>query len=125
MMIENYAKRVTTRGISIELHSGRQSTQEYEQRINSIPGDVIILDERGKQTSSLDFARIIEGSSMSEKTLNLAIGPADGFSSEMKEKYPSISLSMMTFPHEMAAVMLMEQIYRACEINRGSPYHRE
>ena len=62
---------------------------------------------------------------MSEKTLNMAIGPADGFSSEMKEKYPSISLSMMTFPHEMAAVMLMEQIYRACEINRGSPYHRE
>ncbi|MAR42253.1 MAG: 50S rRNA methyltransferase [Euryarchaeota archaeon] len=125
LMIENYAKRVSSRGISVEFHSGKKSTNEYEQRINSIVGDIIILDERGKQTSSLDFARTIQDSSMSERTLNLVIGPADGFSLEMKERHPSISLSMMTFPHEVAAAMLMEQIYRACEINRGSPYHRE
>ncbi len=125
MMIDTYAKRVSSRGISVVFHSGRISPEEYEERIGSVVGDVIILDQGGKQTSSTEFAKTIQESSMSENTLNMAIGPPDGFTREAKNKFPSISLSAMTFPHELAAAMLLEQVYRACEINRGSSYHRE
>ncbi|MAZ24146.1 MAG: hypothetical protein CMB22_05015 [Euryarchaeota archaeon] len=125
LMIDTYAKRVLPRGIRLEFHSGRLSPEQYEERISSIAGDVIILDEGGKQTSSVEFARTIQASSISERTLNLVIGPADGFTPMTKEKHPSISLSAMTFPHELAAAILLEQVYRACEINRGTSYHRE
>ena len=124
-MIEMYAQRISSNGAGVVFHPGRQSASEYEESIGSIGGNVMILDEAGEPMNSKEFARLVQETTISAVSLNLVIGPADGFSPAIKEKFPSISLSMMTFPHEIAATVLLEQIYRAYEINRGSPYHRE
>ena len=124
-MIEMYAQRISSYGAGVVFHPGRQTALQFEERISSIDGDVMILDEAGQQMTSKEFAGVIQGTTISGRTLNLIVGPADGFSSTIKARFSSISLSMMTYPHEIAAVMLLEQIYRAYEINRGSPYHRE
>jgi len=124
-MIEMYAQRISSYGAEVVFHPGRQTALQFEERISSIDGDVMILDEAGQQMTSKEFAGVIQGTTISGRTLNLIVGPADGFSSTIKDRFSSISLSMMTYPHEIAAVLLLEQIYRAYEINRGSPYHRE
>ena len=74
--------------------------------------------------TSMQLADILSGASLSGQNLIFAIGPVDGFSDEMKEGNNTISLSKMTLTHEMASAILLEQLYRASEINRGSPYHR-
>ena len=61
---------------------------------------------------------------MSIQDVNLAIGPVDGWQEYKMENSNLISLSEMTFPHELAAVMLVEQVYRATEIIKGTKYHR-
>ena len=61
---------------------------------------------------------------LSNQTTHLAIGPVDGFSSTALDGCDSISLGPLTMTYEMAAVVLLEQLYRASEIERGSPYHR-
>ena len=68
------------------------------------------------------FEQLILGS----KTVNFAMGPADGFSEEIRAEATHIlSLSKMTMPHELATVVFLEQLYRATEIIRGNPYHRD
>ena len=59
------------------------------------------------------------------KKVNFLIGDTDGVSSDIKEKSDLIlSLSPLTFPHELARLILIEQIYRAISISNNSPYHR-
>jgi 23S rRNA (pseudouridine1915-N3)-methyltransferase len=59
------------------------------------------------------------------KKINFLIGDTDGVSSDIKEKSDLIlSLSPLTFPHELARLILIEQIYRAISISNNSPYHR-
>ena len=70
----------------------------------------------------MEFADIFNSWILSSEDTHLAIGPADGF--PKGNGSPAISLSMFTMPHELAAVVLMEQLYRANEIQRGSQYHR-
>ena len=91
-------------------------------------GDLcILLDERGKQLRSLEMARWIENEEISgRKRICLVIGGADGHSQQFRHKVKtSWSLSNLTIQHDIAWVMLMEQIYRAYSIIRGEPYHRE
>lgn len=87
----------------------------------------IVLDERGKQIRSMDFAQWIKGRELAgTKHVSLLIGGADGHSSEVREAADECwSLSSFTLQHELALVLLLEQIYRAYSILRGSPYHRE
>ena len=56
--------------------------------------------------------------------ITFAIGGAEGFSEEVKKSYPLISLSPLTFTHQMTRLILIEQIYRATEILKGSKYHK-
>ena len=123
-LIENYAKRVSSSGISLEIHPDRITLSEYEKRIQSKGGNLILLDEAGPAMTSMQLADILSGASLSGQNLIFAIGPVDGFSDEMKEGNNTISLSKMTLTHEMASAILLEQLYRASEINCGSPYHR-
>jgi 23S rRNA (pseudouridine1915-N3)-methyltransferase len=85
----------------------------------------ILLDSRGKQMSSEELARFL-GDYQDRNPLPLAfvIGPANGFSDEIRESASLLlSLGKMTLAHELARVVLLEQVYRAFTILKGHPYH--
>jgi len=117
-LIEDYSSRVGSK-VKIEVHHSKLSADDY---LAKLPDEAILLDESGEHMTSLEFSKFFENWIISTDDVNLAIGPADGFPKGHDKK--SISLSKMTFPHELAAVMLMEQLYRALEISRGSSYHK-
>jgi len=80
---------------------------------------VYLLAERGEQFDSPNLALWLNN----KKPLILVLGGSLGFSDELYEKYPSLSLSALTFPHEIARVILLEQIYRATTILKNKNYH--
>lgn len=88
---------------------------------------VILLDDKGKQYTSIDFSKKIESLSISsKKRVVFVIGGAYGFSTEVYDRADDfLSLSKMTFSHQMIRILLVEQIYRALTISRGEPYHHE
>ncbi len=88
---------------------------------------VVLLDERGKNFSSREFASFIEKKSIAGvKEVVFIIGGAYGFSEEMyKMAGQAISLSKMTFSHQMVRLLFLEQLYRAFTIIKGEPYHND
>ena len=84
-----------------------------------------LLDSRGKELTSEQFAEFIEAQQAADvQQLIFAIGPADGFTDVAgRAASKVISLSKMTLPHELARVLLLEQIYRAFTILKKHPYH--
>ena len=89
--------------------------------------DVILLDEHGKEYSSVEFASLLQKKiSYEGKDITFVIGGAYGFSDEVYRRANSkISLSRMTFSHQMVRAIFAEQIYRAFTIMKGEPYHHE
>ena len=89
--------------------------------------DVILMDEHGKEYTSVDFASLLQKKITYEgKDIVFIIGGAFGFSDEVYRRANSkISLSRMTFSHQMVRAIFAEQIYRAFTIMRGEPYHHE
>lgn len=87
----------------------------------------VVLDEHGKSISSREFAKFIAEKQMrGTKRLVFFIGAEDGIGELVRKRANFLlSLSKMTFPHELTQVMFVEQLYRALSINRGEPYHRE
>lgn len=103
-----------------KLHEGKLIQTQLQ------PSDyVVLLDERGREHTSEEFARWIEkrlGSG--RKRLILVIGGPYGFSEEVYERADELlSLSRMTFTHEMVRLFAVEQLYRSFTILRGEPYH--
>lgn len=88
---------------------------------------LILLDERGTKFSSQKFANFIEKKSLSSlKSMIFVIGGAYGFSEKVYKRADDlISLSEMTFNHQLIRVMFLEQIYRAFTIIKGEPYHHK
>jgi 23S rRNA (pseudouridine1915-N3)-methyltransferase len=86
---------------------------------------LVLLDSRGKQMSSEEFSKWLgEWQDRSASPLLFAIGAADGFSEEARREATLVlSLGKMTLAHELARVVLLEQIYRAFTILKGHPYH--
>ena len=117
-LIEDYSARLKSK-VRLEIHNSKLSSQDY---LSKLPSDAILLDEGGEMMTSVNFSKRFDEWTISSDDVHLAIGPADGF--PKGHSYSCISLSMMTFPHELAAVVLMEQLYRANEISRGSSYHK-
>lgn len=89
--------------------------------------DVILLDERGKEYSSVELARILQDKiNYTGKDIVYIIGGAYGFSEAVYRRADSrLSLSRMTFSHQMVRAIFAEQIYRAFTIMKGEPYHHE
>tara|TARA_B100000212_G_C27185698_1_gene452343 strand:+ start:100 stop:522 length:423 start_codon:yes stop_codon:yes gene_type:complete len=84
---------------------------------------IIGLAEEGKSFNSQEFASLLL--SFENKKISFFIGDADGLSNEIKSNSDLLlSLSPMTFPHELARLILIEQIYRAVTISQNTPYHR-
>lgn len=86
---------------------------------------LVLLDSRGKEISSEEFAALIESQQSADvQQLIFAVGPANGFSEATRGVAARmISLGKMTLPHELARVVLLEQIYRAFTILKRHPYH--
>ena len=92
------------------------------------PSDMVVLmDERGKQYTSMEFSAFIQGRMLQGgKDIVFVIGGAYGFSEAVYSRSNlSISLSKMTFSHQMVRTIFVEQLYRAFTIIKGEPYHHE
>lgn len=98
--------------------------KEFLKKLDA--GDaVFLLDEGGKQFGSEKFAEYLQGRfNQGGKSINFLIGGAYGFSDEIYAlANGKISLSPMTFSHQMVRMIFLEQVYRALTILRGEPYH--
>lgn len=139
-IIEEYRKRVNFY-IPFEVKNvpdvkNTKNLSEKEQRVlegNAIlktlqAGDyVVLLDDKGKQYSSTEFAQFIEKKMHSTaKRLVFVVGGPYGFSDEIYARAnEKLSLSRMTFTHQMVRLVFVEQLYRAFTILRNEPYHHE
>ncbi len=85
---------------------------------------LIVLAEEGKSLSSIQFTKYLQ--TLGSQKLIFVIGGANGIDPEIKALANLLlSLSPMTFPHEIARLLLVEQLYRATTISQGGPYHRK
>lgn len=111
------------------LSTSQQKIQEGQLIVQNFnPGDFfVLLDENGKNYSSVDFSKMIEQRMVSGlKRLVFVIGGPYGFSDEVYAKaHSKISLSKMTFSHQMVRLIFTEQLYRAMTILKNEPYHHE
>lgn len=123
-VIEEYGVRLSSKSIKIEEHSDKLSAQDYIAKIES-QGDLVLLDENGVQHTSVEFSKEITKAQLKASDTHLLIGPAEGWEGIERGNYQRISLSRLTMPHELASLVLVEQVYRACEIIRGSSYHKQ
>lgn len=103
----------------------KKELELIQKQINS--GDeVILLDEKGKEYTSVLFSEFIQKKMNSGvKTLAIIVGGAYGFDDDFKATNTKISLSKMTFSHQMIRTFLLEQLYRGFSILNNEPYHNE
>ncbi len=101
--------------------------KESDWLIQNLPETdfLVLLDESGKQLSSEGLAVFLQGRmNQGTRQLTFLVGGAYGFSDKLKQKGNLVlSLSLMTFTHQMTRIILAEQLYRAMTILKGEPYH--
>lgn len=127
-LFSEYVKRIT-KFSKIEVWNIKENSYSEKKVFEKIKkGDfLVVLDEKGKNFSSQDFADFIEKKiNNSQERMVFLVGPFDGHSDEMKNKADFLfSFSKLTFPHDLAMVILAESVYRALSIINNHPYHRE
>lgn len=114
-----------SRGISNQ----QQKQAEGKAILDSLKSSdyVILLDERGKQFTSRELSQMIQQKANTlTGRLVIVVGGPYGFSEDVYSRANGLmSLSKMTFPHEVARMLIVEQLYRAMSIQRGEPYHHD
>lgn len=111
-----------------KLSEEQQKQAEGELILKQLqPSDtVVLLDEHGHEYRSIEFARWLEQKQQTSRRLIFIIGGPYGFSPAVYARADEqLSLSKMTFSHQMIRLTFTEQVYRACTIIRGEPYHHE
>lgn len=117
-----------------ELKNTKNLTEEQQKQMEGDliarqlqPSDtVVLMDEHGREFRSVEFAGWLEQKRNTARRLVFIIGGPYGFSGRIYDRAnEKISLSRMTFSHQMVRLIFTEQIYRACTIIRGEPYHHE
>ena len=123
--ISDYSARLRGEGVRIIEHSDRTTAQGYlEEVLRGVKNrSVLLLQESGEMHDSETFASTCGRWRLSQEETHLVVGPADGFG-DAGANHKAISLGPLTLQHELAAVVLLEQLYRATTILGGSPYHR-
>ena len=106
-LADAYEARLQSTGLTIHVHT--DDLEKYLSKLDSLKGQLFLLDEQSLTLLSADT--------------HFAVGPAEGWQNR-GQHHPRISLSEMTFPHELAAVLFLEQLYRAIQINKGTSYHK-
>ncbi|MGV8169571.1 MAG: 23S rRNA (pseudouridine(1915)-N(3))-methyltransferase RlmH [Candidatus Nanoarchaeia archaeon] len=121
--IDEFLKRIKPYA-DVEITEIKDEGKDKESRkfLELLDSNTYILDAEGKNYSSEEFSDFLK-KKRGEK-LTLIIGGPDGFTEELKKKAQRISISRMTFTHEMARLLLIEQIYRSCMIQHNKPYHK-
>jgi 23S rRNA (pseudouridine1915-N3)-methyltransferase len=137
--VERYLQRIrhffTIEVLEVRGERGRQSQSDAaimrgqsERLLAAIPdrGTTIVLDERGQTIDSLKFARLVERLTIdSPHGIHFVIGGDVGLDESVRQRADKLlSLSAMTLPHQIARVVLLEQIYRACTLMRNIRYHK-
>ena len=110
------------------LSQQQQKDKEGEAILRLLqPSDtVVLLDERGKEPRSIELADWLQRQQQTARRLVFIIGGPYGFSQQVYSRADSmLSLSRMTFSHQMVRPIFVEQLYRACTIIKGEPYHHE
>ncbi len=108
-------------------HIDTAKTQEWQSIQEKLPKQslLVLLDERGKQYSSQAFSQLIDNWQQQGQDVTFVIAGADGVNNEHRQQAQHVmALSQLTLPHEMARVLLIEQLYRAWSILNNHPYHR-
>ena len=124
---DGYLKRLKqyaeVEGISLKDEAGLLKASGRDGR--STRRSVVMLDSRGKQLSSEELAQLIRShQERNPAPLLFAIGPADGFTENTRNQADFVlSLGKVTIAHELARIVLLEQLYRAFTILKGHPYH--
>ena len=112
-----------------QIEGPQKMLEEGRLLLEALPegASLIALDERGKSLTSREFAGLIkQRQDEGCKDLAFAIGGADGLSDAVRAKSSGIiSFGKLTWPHMLARLMLIEQLYRAQQILKGHPYHRD
>ena len=126
-LTEEYLRRISryaeVAGLALKDEAAILSLARGERQ-NKERYKLVLLDSRGKQLSSEEFAEFVEREQLSAVPLLFAIGGSDGFNEEARLRAgAALSLGKMTLPHELARVVLVEQIYRAFTILKNHPYH--
>ena len=122
--INMYLKRLPGLKI-IEIKDSTQIKEEYVIKEFIKANDTLVtLNENGQSFTSKEFSEKLLD--CQNQNITFAIGGATGFSPSLNDSAAwKLSLSPLTFPHEIARLLLIEQIYRAKSISQGSPYHKE
>ena len=134
---DDYAKRLT-RYATLDIKEVKDSRGDSPARIAARDSEnllaalpqrsfVVALDERGEQVGSMELARRIDDAmTRGVSSWSFCLGGAEGHSDALRSSADWVwSLSALTMPHELARVVLLEQLYRAMTILRGEKYHRE
>jgi 23S rRNA (pseudouridine1915-N3)-methyltransferase len=137
--IDRYLKRIRhfypIEVVEVPAERGRQTQSDAttmrsqsSRLLAAIParGTVVVLDERGQMLDSLKFARWLERLTIdSPHGIHFVVGGDVGFDDSVRNRADRVlSLSAMTLPHQVARVVLLEQIYRACTLMRNIRYHK-
>ena len=137
--IKDYAERIThympfnITNIPELKNTKSLSEQQQKEREGELilkllqPSDtVVLMDEHGQEFRSIEFAKWIERKQATARRLVFVIGGPYGFSPSVYDRAnEKISLSKMTFSHQMVRLIFTEALYRACTIIKGEPYHHE
>ena len=119
-----FLKRVSVDSIVLP---GKLNGKDYEKKLLPlIKGALIVFDEKGKAYDSVKFSKLYQSIKENYHWSTWVCGPSHGFNPEFikKRAMHKISLSPMTFPHELARILVVEQLYRAEQILSGHPYHK-
>jgi len=125
-LTDDYLKRISryaeVAGLALKDESAVLSLARGERKKER--HKLVLLDARGKQLSSEELAEFVAREQVNAVPLLFAIGGADGFTDEARHQAAFVlSLGKMTLPHELARVVLVEQLYRAFTILKDHPYH--
>jgi 23S rRNA (pseudouridine1915-N3)-methyltransferase len=123
-----YLKRISRyadiAGLALKDEAAILSLASGERQQKKDRHKLVLLDSRGKQFSSEELAEFLGREQLNATPLLFAIGGSDGFSEEARRQAGfTLSLGKMTLPHELARVVLVEQLYRAFTILKHHPYH--
>ena len=111
---------------SLSLQQQKDKEGESILRLLQPSDTVVLLDERGKEPRSIELAEWLQRQQQTARRLVFIIGGPYGFSQQVYSRADSmLSLSRLTFSHQMVRLIFVEQLYRACTIIKGEPYHHE